>query len=72
MDRQKINREDIVSYWDFYDDVNDILKHFILYKDKNSQLKELIFKNSSKFWTENFFKDHNRAKGKILYWMNSK
>ena len=72
MDRQKINREDIVSYWDFYDDVNAILKHFILYKDKNSQLKELIIKASSKFWTENYYKEHNKVKGKILYWINSK
>tara|TARA_Y100001978_G_C23571451_1_gene374351 strand:- start:72 stop:512 length:441 start_codon:yes stop_codon:yes gene_type:complete len=70
MDLQKINRKDIVSYYDFNNPVNKHT-HFILYKDKNSQLKKLRIKSSYNPWSTEW-KEHNKDKGKILDWLNSR
>ena len=71
MDRQKIKAKNIISYITRTDE-SAALTHIITYKDDNSQLKNIRFKASPKFWTGNYMKQNEKVAVKIIYWMRTK
>ena len=72
MDRQKINREDIISYWEINDTNGGatwIGKHYINYII-NGEFKRVEFQTKNKFWTANWWKEHGKLKEAITIWMS--
>ena len=73
MDRQKIYKKDIISYWDMLETgkIPIIAAHFINYKI-NGEIKRLEFLNRGKFLQADYLKEHKRLKEAISIWINTK
>ena len=73
MDRQKIYKKDIISYWDMFETSKFpfIATHFINYKVKG-EIKRIEFSNQGKFLRADYLKEHKKLKEAISIWMNTK
>ncbi len=73
MDRQKIYKKDIISYWDMFETSKFpfIAAHFINYK-VDGEIKRIEFPNKGKFLRADYLKEHKKLKEAISIWMNTK
>ena len=73
MDRQKIYKKDIVSYWDMFETSKFpfIASHFINYK-VDGKIKRIEFPNRGKFLRADYLKAHKSLKEAINIWINTK
>ena len=73
MDRQKIYKKDIVSYWDMFETSKFpfIASHFINYM-VDGEIKRIEFPNRGKFLRADYLKTHKRLKEAINIWINTK
>ena len=72
MDRQKVYKKDVISYWDMLETgkIPEIWTHFINYKI-NGEIKRLEFPIRGKLLQAGFLKEHKRLKEAISIWINT-
>ena len=72
MDRQKVYKKDIISYWDMLETgkIPTIGAHFVNYK-VDGEIKRLEFPIRGKLLQAGFLKEHKRLKEAFSIWINT-